>query len=145
SESLVSGRVWKFFVLPPSAVLGMADVLSGTTSAYAPPAAFLMVSRRLFVASRVSHPSFVYDGPGSRWSGLPGIPAWRMPPLTGPEPLCPLLELDPPPHPAAAKAVAAAASRNIVNRLIAVLPSGRRCPRPSPPQRRPSHRLPLRA
>ena len=66
----------------------------------APPAAFLKVSRPLFVASRISQPSLVYERPGSRWSGLSGMPARRIPPFTGA-----------PVSPAAAGAGAAAAAR----------------------------------
>ena len=41
------------------------------------------VSSPSFVASKISQPSFVYERPGSRWSGLSGMPASRTPPLTG--------------------------------------------------------------
>src|SRR4249920_307927 len=94
--------------------------MSGTISSPTPPAAFLNVRRPLLVASSVSQPSLVYERAGSRWSGLSGIAARRIPPRTG----FPLeLEPDvapPPPQPAA---TSAAATTAVMNRVIGALPS----------------------
>src|SRR6266849_8262202 len=74
-------RTWKVYVRPWSVIVGIAEAMSGTILAPSPPAAFLNVRSPLFVASRISHPSLVYDRAESRWSGLEGIPARSVPPL----------------------------------------------------------------
>ena len=90
--------------MPPSVTVGIAVAMSGTICAPAPPAAFLNVSRPLLVASRISQPSLVYESAGSRWSGLSGMPARSVPPLTGvPPSRRPSCVLELLPQPAAAQ------------------------------------------
>src|SRR5579871_1138777 len=111
-EKRTPGRTWNVYRRPPSVIFGIAVARSGTTSAPAPPAARLNAIRPSFVASRISQPSVVADSAASRWSGLEGMAASSVPPLTGVPPADPPEAdvPDPPPHAAAAAATTTAAA-----------------------------------
>src|SRR5207249_4952940 len=104
-------RRWNVYVRWSADTVGMAEAMSGTIWSPSPPAAFLKVSRPLFVASSVSQPSLVYESAVSRWSGLSGMAARRVPPRTGlPDALPPPVAPPLPPQPAARPAIAMAAA-----------------------------------